>query len=94
MNVSIARRPSLLARPITVLRKLCAAWIALGHVLGWVVSHVILAVVYFAVVTRVGLVRRLFGYDPLRLRVDGDAQTYWAARDPAALAPERCEKQF
>jgi hypothetical protein len=43
-------------------------WLALSHVIGKVVSTILLAVVYALIVTPVGLVRRLTGKDPLRLR--------------------------
>ncbi len=52
--------------------------------IGWVVSHVLLAAVFYGVVTPVGLVMRLIGRDPLQRRFDPDAETYWTRREPAA----------
>jgi hypothetical protein len=49
--------------------------------IGLVISHLILAVVYYLVFTPIGLVMRLFGYDPMNRRFDPDAETYWVARD-------------
>jgi hypothetical protein len=40
-------------------------------VAGWVVSHVLLVVLFYLVFTPVGLLMRLTGADPLRLRTDG-----------------------
>ena len=79
---------------MSILHKLYAAWMAFGRGLGWIVSHAVLTVVYFAVVTPIALIGRLCGHDPLRLRLDPDADSYWIERDPSALASERCEKQF
>ena len=45
--------------------------------IGIVVSEIILAVLYFAVVTPVGLAARLTGRDPLNRRIDRDSATYW-----------------
>jgi len=49
-------------RPVAVL------WLGLAHLLGTVVSRVILTVVFFIVVTPIGLARRLLGVDSLKLR--------------------------
>jgi hypothetical protein len=62
-------------------------WVYLGMSylalpIGLVVSHVVLAVVWYLVFTPVGLLMRLVGYDPLDRRFDRDAPTYWVARAP------------
>ena len=49
--------------------------------IGFVVSHVMLAVVYYLVLTPTGLLMRLFGYDPMNRRFDPDAETYWVPRE-------------
>lgn len=43
-------------------------WFAASHAIGTVVSAILLTIVYAVVVTPVGLVRRLTGTDPLRLK--------------------------
>ncbi len=43
-------------------------WLGLSHVLGTVMSKVLLSILFFAVVTPIGLLRRLFGKDSLKLR--------------------------
>jgi hypothetical protein len=47
---------------------IAVVWLGLSHLLGAVMSRVILTVIFFLVVTPIGLVRRLLGKDPLRLR--------------------------
>ena len=47
---------------------LAPLWFGLSHAIGKVVSTMLLSVVYAIVVTPVGLVRRVTGKDPLRLR--------------------------
>jgi ABC-type uncharacterized transport system permease subunit len=49
--------------------------------MGFVASYVVLALVYFLVVTPIGLVMRLLGRDPLSRTFDPRAQTYWIAKD-------------
>src|SRR5262245_35551916 len=63
-----------------VLAPLKKQWMRIGGLLHVVVSPVLLALFFYTVVTPVGLVLRLMGKDPLRLK-RGDA-TYWVERDP------------
>jgi ABC-type uncharacterized transport system permease subunit len=52
--------------------------------IGYVVSHVVLAVVYFLVITPIGLVMRLAGRDlMLRRFADKTVQSYWHRRQPS-----------
>nr|WP_075438957.1 SxtJ family membrane protein [Prochlorococcus marinus] len=50
-------------------------WMALGHVLGWVNSHIILGLVFIFVLQPIAYIMRLTGYDPLRRRRKGE-KTY------------------
>ena len=47
-------------------------WLALGHALGWVNSHLILGIVYFLVLLPIAFIMRLIGYDPLKKRWTSD----------------------
>ena len=60
--------------------------------IGWLVFHVVLAVVYFLVITPFGLVMRLFGRDALALE-SRDSDTHWRKRPPAP-AVDRYFRQF
>jgi len=51
--------------------------------IGLIVSFIILAVVYYLVMTPIGLLMRLFGRDPMSRRFRPDAETYWVAHRPA-----------
>ena len=50
-------------------------WMALGLMLGWVNSRIILGLVYFIILLPIAFVMRLTGYDPLRKRRQGN-KTY------------------
>ena len=58
------------------------AWIYVTYPIGFVLSHVILAIVYYLVFTPIGLVMRLFGHDPMTRRFDRSAKSYWVEHDP------------
>jgi hypothetical protein len=70
-------------------------WMSLAILLGFVVSHVLLTVFFFLVITPVGLVARCVGKDFLRLKLDRKARTYWLPREtPANKSPVQYEQQF
>lgn len=52
------------------------AWMALAEVLSFVSTRIILGVVFFGIVSPIGLVKRMFGWDPLNRRA-GASGTYW-----------------
>ena len=51
------------------------AWMALGHALGWVNSHIILGLVFILVLQPIAYIMRLTGYDPLNKQRKGE-KTY------------------
>lgn len=51
-----------------IYRPIAVVWLGLSHLLGTVVSRVLLSIVFFAVVTPVAILRKLIGKDSLKLR--------------------------
>ena len=69
------------------LAKLNSLWSKLGTAMGKVVNPIILALLFFLVVTPMALLMRIVGRRPLRLAADPAASSYWIARerpDPGA----------
>ncbi len=48
--------------------------------IGFIVSYLIMVIVYYLVLTPMGLVMRLFGYDPMNRHFDESTETYWSPR--------------
>ena len=48
---------------------------------GFVASFLLLAIVYYVVLTPIGVTMRLFGYDPMKRHFDEGAETYWHPRE-------------
>jgi ABC-type uncharacterized transport system permease subunit len=67
----------------TLLRHLYVALSYATYPIGFVLSHVVLAVVYFLVLTPIGLTMRLLGRDPLSRKFEAGARSYWAPRGKA-----------
>ncbi len=56
-------------------------WMGAALAIGWVVSRILLAVLFFVVVTPTGLVTRALGKDFLGIRGER-RESYWVKRDP------------
>jgi saxitoxin biosynthesis operon SxtJ-like protein len=69
-------------------------WFRLGMLLHRITSPVILALLYGVGILPVGLVMRAVGKDPLRLRRNADAPSYWIVREPPGPAPETMANQY
>ena len=70
------------------------AWHHLGLMLGKVVAPIVMGGVFFVTLTPIALLMRLKGGDPLRLRWDPSAPTYWIVRTPPGPAPSTMPLQF
>ena len=57
-------------------------WTAFGHGMSVVVTHVILTLTFYLVITPVGLLMRIVGRDPMNRKFDPDARSYWTPIDP------------
>lgn len=62
------------------------AWMALGNALGWVNTRVVLGLIFFGLITPMGLVLRLTRRDPMRRTFDPNAITYRVPQKPRAGA--------
>ena len=78
----------LLFRPLSVV------WFGFSHVLGTVMSKVLLTAVFYLIVTPVGVVRRLLGHDSLRLRAFKAAETSVMHERHHVFAPDDLDKPY
>ena len=63
-----------------LLSPLNKSWIKLGEILGMVIAPIVMALVYFAILTPVSLIVRIFGKDLLGLKFLKVKETYWIKR--------------
>lgn len=78
--------PRVLVRP-------AALWLRLAHGLGWLSTRLALGLLFFLVITPIGLVRRLGGADPLDRR-GSPRETYWRPYPPRQRDPRYYERLF
>ena len=57
-------------------------WMYAAFPIGWVISEVLLGLIFYLAFTPMGLVLRLLGHDPLQRRSDAKQRSYWIAHDP------------
>lgn len=76
-------------------RAIYRGWVCLSITVGYFVSRIILTIIFFLVMTPLGLIMSLFGKDPMERKLDPDAPWYWIAREQEKdQSVERYEKQF
>jgi hypothetical protein len=78
----------------SVLSPLNRAWLRFGLLLNRIVSPIVLALVFYGVVTPMAVLFRRFGNNALRLQRDPNSSSYWIARRPPGPAPETLKNQF
>jgi hypothetical protein len=81
-----------LIRPDLV-RPIFVGWMVLAFPIGWTVSRLVLALMFYGLFTPVALIFRLLGRDSLNRRRRPDLDTYWTPKPPAA-GPRSYFKQF
>jgi hypothetical protein len=80
-------KPALLAGPNRL-------WLKFGLLLGKIVSPVALGILFYLVIAPVGMLMRLTGKDPLRLKLDRGTASYWIGRQPPGPPPDSMTNQF
>ena len=63
-----------------LLSPLNKSWIKLGEILGMIIAPIVMALVYFVILTPVSFIVRLFGKDLLGLKFLKEKETYWIKR--------------
>ena len=76
------------------LKHLYIVWMSLGILLGFVVSSLLLILLFFLLITPIGLVARCLGKDFLNLKLDRSAVSYWIRRDSKPKIPAGYGQQF
>jgi hypothetical protein len=56
-------------------------WMTIVFPIGWIVSHAVLAALFYLVFTPIAIIMKLCGYDAMDRRFDRQAATYWKHRE-------------
>ncbi|MCC7429243.1 hypothetical protein IT568_00230 [bacterium] len=69
-------------------------WMGLAFTLGWIMTRVILTILFFGVFMPIGLFLRLSGKDILDEKLDKSTKSYWQIREKKMFNPKNCERLF
>jgi len=82
-----------IALPV-ILKPVQKIWMSVAILIGHVVTRVILSILFFLVLTPMGLIARLFGKQFLNLKIDKSQKSYWNYREAKELKQSNYERQF
>jgi len=77
-----------------LLRPVYTAWLRFAQLINRVITHLILILIYYLVITPAGLIKRLFGGKPLPVKPNRNLTTYWVTRSEPAQPSERFLKRY
>ena len=69
------------------------AWMGIAAVLSYVSSRIVLAIIFFLILTPIGLIKRAMGWDPLRRRAT-PADSYWHPYSQRHRDPRHYKKMY
>lgn len=78
----------------TLLRPVYHGWMAIAAVMGFVMTRVILTLLFFGLFTPMALLARLFGKDLLQQRWNKNTGSYWVRREEGEYQPSSSERMF
>lgn len=76
------------------LKPIYRVWMAMAVIMGFIMTHVILTVVFYLLITPIGLVMRGLGKDPLNRSIDTSSPSYWTDKEYDDATPKRLEKYY
>jgi len=76
------------------LKPVHAFWMGLAQALSWVNTRIILAVMFYLVISPIGLCMRLFGKDLLDKKIEKSKKSYWRQAAQKDFQPSDYERQF
>ena len=74
-------------------RKVYLGWMLAALPIGWSISHGLLAVLYYMIVTPIGLIMRIVGRDPMHRHIEKERDSYWVQR-PSSIETSRYFRQY
>jgi Saxitoxin biosynthesis operon protein SxtJ len=77
-----------------VLRPLNIVWFKFGMLLGRIIAPIVISLLFFIAVTPTALIMRIMRKDPLTLKFDPNAKSYWIARSKTQNPMGSMKNQF
>ena len=78
----------------TGLRPIFVVWTAIAERLNWIVSRLVLVLIFYILFTIISLIQKIIRRDPLDRQFPGNASTYWIDRSQEETNPKHFERLF
>lgn len=69
-------------------------WMIISILMGWLMTRVILIILFYGILTPIGLIGRLCGKDFLDIKLNKNSPSYWVLRDKKEYDKKSYEQQF
>lgn len=76
------------------LKPVLIVWLKFALVLNWIMTHVLLTIVYWLVIVPMGIIMRVFSEDPLKRKWLAKTDSYWEAPEEQPTELEHWRNQF
>ena len=77
-----------------VLKPFNKIWMSFAVILGWIMTRVILSILFYFAFTAVRFIALIFNKRFLNLKIDHSVDTYWEKREVKPFDPSTYERQF
>ena len=77
-----------------ILKPIYWVWINFATILGWAITRIILSLMFYIIVTPIGVFLRLFGIQLLGLKTNHSQKSYWGMRTHETFNKKKYERQF
>ena len=77
-----------------ILKPLQRIWMSFAVLMGWVMTRVILSLLFYLTITPIALILKMAGKDLLNCKLDPQQKSYWHLRPPDTHQPSDYERQF
>ena len=77
-----------------ILKYIYWVWMIFATIIGWIMTRMILSLMFYMIFTPIGFILRLFGKQFIELNWNKTDSTYWKYRSKSIFEKENYEKQF
>ena len=77
-----------------ILKPIYWVWMIFATILGWIMTRVILSLLFYLIFTPIGFIGKLFGKQFIELKWKQSKDSYWNYRSNEYFLKENYEKQF
>jgi hypothetical protein len=78
----------------SILKPLNLVWMTIAILLGFMMTRIILAVLYYLILTPISLIAKISGKKFIEKGFDRNLNTYWNKREKKEIIPSEYERQF